>query len=303
MVPHLPSHARYQVGVPVKDYIVQSGEFLLCAFALGHLAIAAGRARAYALAAALTALALLFLADVFYVAASRAMLVVLPFLLVLLGWQRFGWKGGVATLVAGASLAAVAWGTSPYLRARVIGVVSEIGNYERAGAETSSGYRLEFWKKSIEIVATAPLIGHGTGSVEDEFRRVAESGSEMAATVTHNPHNQTFTIAIQCGLVGVAVLYAMWLAHLLLFRGSSLAAWLGMAVVIQNVVASLFNSQLFYFTPGWTYVFGVGVLGGMVLSGRSLAEQWPAALAAAGWRGRANAAKERSAPAARAEGE
>jgi hypothetical protein len=57
----------------------------------------------------------------------------------------------------------------------------------------------------------------------------------------------------------------MWIAHLLLFRGPGLPAWIGVGLVVQNIVGSLFNSQIFYFTPGWLYVFGVGVLGGMVL--------------------------------------
>jgi hypothetical protein len=80
----------------------------------------------------------------------------------------------------------------------------------------------------------------------------------------NNPHNQTLSIAIQLGLVGVSLLYGMWLAHLLLFRGWGLPFWLGGGVAIQHIVESLFNSQLFYFNPGWIYVFGVGVLGGMV---------------------------------------
>jgi hypothetical protein len=65
-----------------------------------------------------------------------------------------------------------------------------------------------------------------------------------------------------------------------LFRGEGLAAWIGAGVVVENVVASLFNSQLFYFSPGWIYIFGVGVLGGVMLRG------------APGWRRGANAANE-----------
>ena len=70
-------------------------------------------------------------------------------------------------------------------------------------------------------------------------------------------------MAIQLGLVGAAVLWAMWIAHLLLFRGSGLAEWIGLVIVVQNIVGSLFNSHLFDFVQGWVYVFGVGVAGGM----------------------------------------
>jgi hypothetical protein len=40
---------------------------------------------------------------------------------------------------------------------------------------------------------------------------------------------------------------------------------------VQNIVSSLFNSHLFDFTQGWLYVFGVGVVGGVVLREQSTA--------------------------------
>ena len=61
-------------------------------------------------------------------------------------------------------------------------------------------------------------------------------------------------MAIQLGLVGAVVLWAMWIAHLLLFRGNGLAEWIGLVVVVQNIVGSLFNSHLFDFAQGWVYV-------------------------------------------------
>jgi O-antigen ligase len=53
-----------------------------------------------------------------------------------------------------------------------------------------------------------------------------------------------------------------------LFRSKSLAAWIGTVVVTENVVSSTVHSHLFDFANGWLYVFGVGVLGGMVLRER-----------------------------------
>jgi len=47
-------------------------------------------------------------------------------------------------------------------------------------------------------------------------------------------------VAIQLGLVGAAVLWAMWIAHFLLFRGNGLAEWVGLVLVVQNIVGSLF---------------------------------------------------------------
>ena len=87
----------------------------------------------------------------------------------------------------------------------------------------------------------------------------------MAGLASTNPHNQIFAIAIQLGLVGTLVLLVMWVAHLRLFCGPGLATGIGLVVVVQNIVSSFFNSSLFDFTHGWLYVWGVGVLGGMML--------------------------------------
>jgi O-antigen ligase len=256
---------RIRAGLPVKDYITQSAEFLICAFALGHLAVDAWRKDRRAVSLAFGALGILFLGNVAFVVTGRTSLAAFPVLLILFGVQRFGWKGTVALALAGGVLAAVAWASSPYLRMRSLGVIDEIHRYQIEHAATSSGYRLEFWKKSVEFVAAAPLVGHGTGSIETLFRRAAV-GEGMSAVITGNPHNQTLEIAIQFGLIGVSLLYAMWIAHVLMFRGNGLAAMLGMALVAQGIVGSLFLSYLFDFTTGWIYMFGVGVLGGMALA-------------------------------------
>ena len=48
------------------------------------------------------------------------------------------------------------------------------------------------------------------------------------------------------------------------FACPGLVAWIGLVVVVQNLVGSLFNSFIFDFTEGWLYVFGVGVVAGML---------------------------------------
>ena len=102
------------------------------------------------------------------------------------------------------------------------------------------------------------------------FEAAATGPAVLAAgQVIGNPHNQTLNVAVQWGTVGIVILYAMWLFHLLLFRGEGLVAWIGLLVVLQNFLSSLFNSHLFDFHEGWMYVLGVGVAGGMVLRARS----------------------------------
>ncbi len=78
--------------------------------------------------------------------------------------------------------------------------------------------------------------------LDHELFKYSPPGRPAPRAATTNPHNQTFAVAIQLGLIGAAVLWAMWIAHLLLFRGGGLAAWIGLLVVVQNIVGSLFNS-------------------------------------------------------------
>jgi O-antigen ligase len=256
-------------GVPVKDYIVQSAEFLLAAFACSHLAMTAWHDGRRAPALAIVVLAVVFLANMAFVATGRTTLVAFPALLLLFGAQRFGAKGTLTLTLGGVLFAVAIWASSPYLRGRTLGVIDEMQRYHSQNAETSSGYRLEFWKKSIGFVAEAPVFGHGTGAIPVLFRRAAGHDSRIAAAVTGNPHNQTLEVAIQFGLVGTILLYAMWIAHMLMFRGGGLCGWLGQALVIQSVVGSLFLSYLFDFSTGWIYVFGVGILGAMAAKGRA----------------------------------
>jgi hypothetical protein len=255
-------------GVPVKDYIFQSGIFLMCAFALLGAACDFWRARRREIAAALALLAALFLADIAFVAASRTVLFVSPLLVIALGYRQFGVKGVLAAgLIAGA-LGGALWLESSYLRGRIAVSMAELRGYLDANTASSTGQHLEFLKKSWRIVADAPIVGHGTGSIAQEFRRAKVGETGAASLAPANPHNQIFGVAIQLGLLGAAVLLAMWAAHFMLFRGGGLVGWIGMIVVVQNVVSSLFNSHLFDFSQGWLYVFGVGVAGGAALKKR-----------------------------------
>jgi O-antigen ligase len=248
-----------QPGIPVKDYIAQSGNFTLCAFALIDQALARRKDRRDAQAVGLVLLAFLFLLNIFYVATSRTTLVVIPILLVLLGFLRLARKQLISLVAVAATAAALIWASSPYLRYRVTHLVVELRVPDDATVDSSARDRIEFWGMALRTMREAPLIGRGTGSIAESFHR---QGSDTAV----NPHNQILAVGMQLGLVGVAVLIAMWVAHWRFFFGSSHVSWFGLVVVTQNIVSSLFNSHLNDFTAGWVYVFGVGVIAGMVRS-------------------------------------
>lgn len=268
LVPSLPMHwtQREGFGVPVRDYIAQTGEFAACIFFLAGIALQAYRQERRSLALVLSLAALLFLANLFVISTSRTGLVVIPLLLLLFLWRHVDRRRLVGTLIVTAVLGMAACLLSSNVRTSVTSLFDEVRGFNpNAVIPTRAGERLEFWRKSIDFVADAPILGHGTGSIPDQFRRAAVGQTGMASAASTNPHNQIFGVAIQLGFVGTAVVVAMWLTHLMLFRGEGLVVWAGLMIVAENVLSSLFNSHLFDFTQGWGYALGVGVAAGAVL--------------------------------------
>jgi O-antigen ligase len=266
LIPQLPNKT---LGVLVKDRISQGTIFTLCMMFLLELAIDAWKGSRTKYAILAFTLSGAFFLNVVLVTLSRTSLVSVPILLALFGARHLRSRHLAAFVAALALVGMMAWITSPALRQRVTQIPDEIVSFNPLMNDTSAGARIQFWKISLKIMGEAPIAGHGTGSINAEFARVA--GAKTNAT---NPHNQIFAVGIQLGLLGVGMLIAMWCAHLWLFRTPGIAEWVGLMVVAENVIASAFNSALFDFTQGWIYVFAVGIAGGIVLhSTRSLSER------------------------------
>jgi O-antigen ligase len=236
----IPMHADYD-KVIVKNGATQSGEFVTCIFGLLYVAIDAFERRRWSWVAGLLAVALGMLANILFVANGRTALAIIPVLLIILAAKRLSGSAMIFFFVAFSLIAVAAWYSSPLLRAHTTHVWTDFKSYEASDERNSSGERLEFWKKAAGFVRQAPIFGHGTGSIHALYVKSAAGQTGAAGSATTNPHNQTFAVAIQLGLVGAFVLWAMWIAHLLLFRGNGLAEWVGLLIVVQNIVGSLFN--------------------------------------------------------------
>ena len=278
-------------GVPVRNYIDQSHEFALCLFVMAPLLLsfAANGHRAWTFACA--AVMLGFYLDMRFVATSRTAFVYLPVLLILFAVKYLNRRHAIYFLLFAAVVEFGVLLSSPYLRDRVVRTVQDYkvdrdtNAYKEVDRDTntatSNGLRLAYWRVSIRSISEAPVFGHGTGSTQQLFSREAEGKSGEWANIIRNPHNQTLYVAIQWGVLGCLVLYAMWYFHLQLFRGSFFASWIGLVIVVQNFISSLLNSHLFDFHEGWIYVLGVGVAGGIVaraqrVSGSAQARNWQA---------------------------
>lgn len=263
--------ANASPGVPVRNYIDQSHEFVLCLFLLAPLLVAwIGKPqRTPALAVAILMLG--FYCSLIYVATARTVVIYVPVLLILFAFRYFTRRSAVWFLGLAVAISVLLSYASPYARQRAENTALDykqdrdsIAGNSSDPVATSNGLRMAYWRLSMRSIAVAPLFGHGTGSTKELFEREARGKKGAWAQVVRNPHNQTLYVWIQWGALGGIVLFSMWCFHLGLFRGPDFTSWVGLVVVVQNVMSSLLNSHLFDFHEGWIYVLGVGVAGGMV---------------------------------------
>jgi len=255
------------VGVPVKNWITQGVEFVLCFFGAIALSINCWQARRHLLSLILLGVSALFLLNLLFVVSSRTALASLPFLLLAATFIYLDRRILLALYLLAVAIAATAWIASPTLRDRLESLQQQFSAYENRNQLASVGLRIEYWTKSLGFVEEAPLIGHGTGTIRQLFERAASDKNVIPAEIVANPHNETLFYAIQWGIVGALLLWTMWILHLSKFLSHSWIAWFGMLIVLQNILSSLFNSHITDFVEGWIYVIGVGISLG-IISGR-----------------------------------
>jgi O-antigen ligase len=270
LTPGLSWRGNYD-GVPFHDYVYQGSAFLVCGFgALGGACDKTVWRRPY-VASGLAVIGTLFLVNFALATVGRAALSTAPVLVALFGWRSGRWKGVLAAAAAAVIISAAFWSASPSLRTRVDNSIEETRDSIATNDISSIGAHMAFLEESVKIIQSAPIMGHGTGSIPEQFRLVTAGETGVGALATVNPHNQTFAVAIQIGVIGALVLWSMWIAHLRLFRGQGIIAWAGTVLVVENIVSSIVHTHLFDFANGWLYVFGVGVLGGSALHERARA--------------------------------
>jgi O-antigen ligase len=189
-------------GVPVKNYIDQSQELILCAFALALPALISLRERQLVATAAYVGLLLTFVVNMLFVVSARTALVYIPALLVLFASLHLNRSAMLALFAVVVVTIILVWSTSPYLRNRVANIATEYHAYE-SNTVAWTAQRLEFWVKSIRFVAAALLFGHGTGSTRLLFERDAVGQTGLRAEVSGS---SGFSHRLQTRMLGVTTI-------------------------------------------------------------------------------------------------
>ncbi|WP_116137259.1 O-antigen ligase family protein [Trinickia diaoshuihuensis] len=179
-------------------------------------------------------------------------------------WQMRGGSPWRLILCSCALLAAVAVLVAVAVTARgsrIGEVAGEVKAYRESDATTSTGLRLEWYRKSVDLIRARPLTGYGVGGLGAEFAQLTKGETGAEGAMTLNPHNEYLLMAVQLGLPGIVLLvnlivqvarYGVRLEprsrHLLL-------AWLA-----TFAIGSLANSLLLDFTEGHLFALLSGIL-------------------------------------------
>lgn len=194
-----------------KEYTQQGVAMLV----FGSMALAAAIAtRSTGRRILCSAAALLALINIVWMLESRTAYVTLIPLLGYWVW-RILLKGRailrstlIACVLAVATLAIV-WFTPPVRERLVLSVAHEAELYANQRTPTSTGIRLELWRRTLPIIAAAPVFGHGLEQWAPLYRRSIEGLPDFKAFLMGHPHQEMLLIVAEQGFAGLLVY--LWL--------------------------------------------------------------------------------------------
>jgi O-antigen ligase len=151
---------------------------------------------------------------------------------------------GVPLLLAGVMLAG-----SNRISTRFSQVLHESQDYSQNGdTSSSSGWRLNAWRRSIEAIGQKPWTGYGVGSWTPAVKRLDgdKAIADFGVGNSSNPHQEFLLWGVELGVLGSLLLVALFLAMVLdaqRFPPSVQRAT--QTSVAVAAVACLFNSSLY----------------------------------------------------------
>lgn len=185
----------------------------------------------------------LSLFNLYFVNTGRTGQFIFLFLPPLFAYERYRLKGLLLGIVTAAALATSVYLVSPSVHQRVEVTFSDIQKFRTSNTNTNDGIRMEFWENTATLIARHPVFGGGMGSFRPEYRAEALAHGLGETHVTPNPHNEYLMVWSQTGLVGLALLLALWGVQC--YRANSLGPqirFLTYGLLVTMIVGDAFNS-------------------------------------------------------------
>lgn len=129
---------------------------------------------------------------------------------------RFSIKSLLLFSLLSISIVTVAYNTLPLFKQRADAALVDITKFQKGNYDSSWGLRAAFWVISGDILSHDPLLGIGIGDYMDEANATLQRNDHgFNAHVkqwcsSNHFHNQYLMIAVQSGLIGLALMLYMF---------------------------------------------------------------------------------------------
>lgn len=190
-----------------KEYTQQGVAVLV----LGSMALAAAMTtRSRPRMIFFSAVALLSLINIVFMLESRTAYLTLVPLLAYWVWRtlikgRVGWRSTLTACTFAVAALAFVWFTPPVRERLVVSVVKEAELYASQRTPTSTGIRLELWRRTLPIIAAAPVFGHGLSQWAPLYRQSIEGLPNFNAFLMGHPHQEMLLILAEQGMAGLLI--------------------------------------------------------------------------------------------------
>jgi O-antigen ligase len=136
--------------------------------------------------------------------------------------------------------------TSSKVKERLNAVEVEVQAFNQKGdTSTSSGTRLNLWRRSLQSMSENPWIGSGVGSWETQYNRLQQKYVPTHQAIRGNPHQEYLLWGVELGAVGIALFLGLLFSIYRDSRGMAGAEQRALqSALLGLVVTCLFNCSL-----------------------------------------------------------
>ena len=172
-----------------------------------------------------------------------------------------------ALLVVPAALLAGLFLSSATFSGRIAKILDEGQAYAaNPVANTSTGWRLNTWHRSLQAINERPFSGHGVGSFTPTIKRLegATADKNFGTGNNSNPHQEFLLWGVELGVLGPILLIGLIVS---IYRDTrnfaAPVARATLSVLLAMSIACLLNSALYDAMIGDFFVVTLGLLMGM----------------------------------------
>ncbi len=243
-----PYYSKYSSYTLFHDYIAHGVLVTYVAYLYFHLALDTDNKIARTFFIVLAALASF---NVLLIVESRAVHMLWVVLILLLIYQRLGWKHMVLGLVIIPVLVVTTVSFNDRARARWVDLRDSMESIKQGEYNDSFGRRVLWAEVGWDIFKDNPILGTGVGSFRSEFRkrREAKGFANSEEYYYRSPHNEPINVGVQSGLIGLVLLIAFYIqqwrvsSRLPLFS-SYAARGMILAMVVYGMVDTVFYPRV-----------------------------------------------------------